>query len=189
MGITRSRWRLKDMNRQFSPNRASSALGLHGRTLYVVDVENMVGSCELTVPEVVAVQARIYAVVRPESGAHAVIAASHHNATAAYFGWAGPAQRLVRSGKDGADIVLLEAIADTAWIVGHYGQVVIASGDHIFANAVAALKAAGVRVIVIAPETGLSSRMRLAAGPNLVSLRTTISPSVKSLTFKKKDAA
>lgn len=177
------------MNRQFSPNRASNALGLHGRTLYVVDVENMVGSCELTVPEVVGVQAHIYAAVRPESGAHTVIAASHHNATAAYFGWVGPVQRLVRSGKDGADSALLEAIADIAWIAGHYDQVVLASGDHIFANAVAALKAAGVRVIVIAPKTGLSARMRLAAGPNLVRLRATISPSAKSLSRKKKDAA
>lgn len=177
------------MNRQYSPYRASNAPALYGRTLYVVDVENMVGSCELTAAEVIAVQARIYSAVRPDNRDHTVIAASHHNATAAYFGWAGPVQRLARSGKDGADTVLLEAIGDIAWIAGHYDRVVLASGDHIFANAVAALKAAGVRVIVITPDTGLSARMRLAAGPNLVRLGATISPNVVTLFRTKKDAA
>lgn len=177
------------MNRQFSPYRASKAPGLRGRTLYVVDVENMVGSCELTAAEVIGVQGRIYSVVRPENGDHTVIAASHHNATAAYFGWVGPVQRLARSGKDGADSVLLEAIGDIAWIAAHYDRIVLASGDHIFANAVAALKAAGVRVIVIAPDAGLSSRMRLAAGPNLLRLGATIPTNVRTLFHSKKDAA
>lgn len=177
------------MNQQFIPYGASNAPGLHGRTLYVVDVENMVGSCELTAAEVIRVQARICSAVRPENGDHTVIAASHHNATAAYFGWVGPVQRLARSGKDGADTVLLEAISDIAWIAGHYDQIVLASGDHIFANAVAALKAARVRVIVIAPDTGLSARMRLAAGPNLVRLGVTIPHNAVTLLRTKKDAA
>ena len=94
-----------------------------------------------------------------------------------------------RSGKDGADTVLLEAIGDVAWIAGHYDRIVLASGDHIFANAVAALKAAGVRVIVISPDTGLSARMRLAASPDLVRLGATTPSNVVTLFRTKKGAA
>lgn len=177
------------MNRQLSPSRAFKTRGLRGRTLYVVDIENMAGSCDPTQVDVAKAQTRIHSAVRPEDGDHTVIAASHYNAAAAYFGWDGPVQRLARSGKDGADTVLLEAISDIAWIVDHYDRVVLASGDHIFAQAVAALKAAGVQVIVVAPDRGLSARMRLAAGPQLVRLEATNPSNVVNLFRIKKDAA
>lgn len=99
-----------------------------------------------------------------------MIACNGTNAAAVHLSWTGTATRRVRSGRDGADAALLELIDDAKWVAARYGRVVIATGDGGFAEAVASLKAAGCTVVVIAPDTGLSKRMRLAAGPHLVRL-------------------
>ncbi|MHA7239568.1 NYN domain-containing protein [Arthrobacter sp. TMS1-12-1] len=142
-----------------------------GRTLFVIDIENMVGSgTALTAPQVGKVQIRINAAVTFMAGDHTVIASNQNNAAVVCFTWKGPACRKIRSGKDGADQALLEDLNDPTWVASHYDHVVIASGDHAFANTVAAIKSAGCPVTVIAPNVGLSKRMRLAAGPDLVPL-------------------
>lgn len=177
------------MTRKHSPQRATKTNRLHGRTLYVIDVENMAGSCELTAVDVAKIRTRIHMTVEPRSGDHTVIAASHFNAAAAYFGWSGTVQRLARSGKDGADMALLDAISDASWIAGHYDRVVLASGDHAFTYAVAALKAEGVQVIVVRPDTGFSNRMRLVAGPDLMLLKSPVPANVINLFRTHKKAA
>ncbi|MDQ4489819.1 NYN domain-containing protein [Sinomonas sp. ASV486] len=176
------------MDRQYSPSRATKVRGLRGRTLYVVDLENMACTCEPSAGDVARIRTRIHAAVEPGHGDHTVIAVSHHNAPAAYFGWTGSAQRLARSGKDGADTALLEVIEDILWVAAHYDQVVLASGDHAFAYAVAALKAAGIRVVVISPDRGFSEQMRLAAGRDLVRLGPSIPSNVIALFTETKDA-
>lgn len=160
-----------------------------GRTLYVIDVENMAGSCELSAVDVAKIRTRIHMTVEPRSGDHTVIGASHFNAAAAYFGWSGTVQRLARSGKDGADMALLDAISDVSWIADHYDRIVLASGDHAFAYAVAALKAEGVQVIVIRPDAGFSNRMRLVAGPDLMLLKSPAPTNVINLFRTNKKAA
>ncbi|WP_424348044.1 NYN domain-containing protein [Kocuria sp. CH-021] len=177
------------MKRQYSPLRATEDRRLHGRALFVIDIENMVGSCRLDVADVARTRTRIHAAVNLGAGDHTVIAASHYNAEAAYFGWAGPAQRLARSGKDGADLALLEVIDDAAWVAHRYERVVLASGDHAFAYAVAALKAAGVQVLVIPPDTGFSPQMRLVAGPDVARLGSPLPANVISLFRATKDVA
>lgn len=177
------------MKWQHSPSRATQAHGLHGRTLYLVDIENMVGSWQLAVADVAKTRARIHAAVAPRDDDHTVIAANHYNAPAAYFGWTGSAQRLARSGKDGADTALLEVIADAAWVANRYSRVVVASGDHAFAYAVAALKAAGLEVIVVRPDTGFSNQMRLVAGQDVVRLGSPLPANVINLFRTSKDVA
>lgn len=131
----------------------------------------MVGvSTPLTARQVGRVQVRINAAVKFATGDHTVIASNQTNAAAVCFTWNGPACRRIRSGKEGADHALLEELHDPVWVAGRYDHVVIASGDHSFADAVAAIKSAGCPVTVIAPDVGLSKRMRLAAGPDLVRL-------------------
>ncbi|MFD2028413.1 NYN domain-containing protein [Promicromonospora aerolata] len=140
------------------------------RTYYVVDIENMGCWPHLTLSQVTWCRERIFTKVTPEPGDQTVIASSDHNARAVWYGWSLSADRRVRSGKDGADHELLDALSDVAWIASRFDQVVVCSGDHIFAPAVAALKAAGLHVIVIAPSDGLSRQMRMAAGPDLIYL-------------------
>ncbi|KUG56312.1 hypothetical protein AVL61_16840 [Kocuria rosea subsp. polaris] len=160
------------------------------RTLFVVDIENMVGtSAPLTPAQVGRAQARINAAVRFEAGDHTVIASNKVNAAAVCFTWSGPTSRRIRSGKDGADEALLEELRDPAWVAAHYDHVVIASGDHAFANAVTAIRIAGCSVTVIAPDVGLSKRMCLAAGPDLIHLGSPIPANVITLFRTVKEVA
>src|SRR5699024_1946884 len=96
-----------------------------------------------------------------------VFAAGPSTAQGAWQGRRGAARRWLRKGPAGADLALLEVIEDLQWVADRFKRVVIASGDHIFAHAVAALKAVGVEVTVIAPPVGLSKQLRLAAGSDL----------------------
>jgi hypothetical protein len=179
----------KAMTRKHCPQGAPHSRDLRGRALYLVDVENMVGSSAPTPGEVARAQRRICAAVEPCPGDHTVIAASHHNARAMFFGWSGAAQRKMRSGADGADLALLESVADVRWVAERYQRVVVASGDHAFAFAVASLRAEGVEVIVIRPDIGLSPAMRLAAGPNVVHMGSALPANIVNLFTHTKDAA
>ncbi|TNB74195.1 NYN domain-containing protein [Arthrobacter sp. BB-1] len=91
----------------------------------------------------------------------------------------GPLQRLAR----------LSGEALLHGVCRHYDRVVLASGDHAFAYAVAALKAEGVQVIVIRPDTGFSNRMRLVAGPDLMLLKSPVPANVINLFRTNKKAA
>lgn len=177
------------MKKKHGPFRANRARELCTRTLYLVDIENMACSGHLTHQDVTQTQQRIHATVAPQPGDHTVIAASHHNSLATYYGWAESAQRRTQSGPDGADLALLEVVEDSEWVASRYGRVVLASGDHIFAFAVASLITAGLEVIVIAPDRGCSPAMRLAAGPKLRHLVSLTSANIIDLYPPTKDAA
>jgi hypothetical protein len=141
------------------------------RTLFIYDIENVIGAgTHITARQVDRAQARLNAAVPVRPGDHTVIACNGANAAAVHLSWTGSADRRVRSGRNGADEALLEAIDDAKWVAARYKRVVIATGDGGFAEAVASLKAAGCTVIVIAPDVGLSKRMRLAAGAHLMQL-------------------
>lgn len=146
---------------------ADEAATAQVRTLCLVDLENMACGAKLGKARVARLQRQICVTVGLSDHDQVVIATGGKNAFAAWYGWKGSAQRLMRPGRDGADLALLEAIRDHRKIAQRYQSVVIASGDHIFAPAVAALKALGLEVIVVAPPVGLSKQMRLAAGPDL----------------------
>jgi len=65
------------------------------------------------------------------------------------------------SGLDGADLALLEVLGEN--IAARFTEVVLVSGDGIFADAVAVFAALGVHTTVIAHRDGLSRRLELAA--------------------------
>lgn len=140
------------------------------RTLYVVDLENIVGCSEIAVKDVAVAQRRIEAAVPSRRGDHVVIATSHHNGAAMMYGWDGSAERKVLSGQDGADRALVESIEDVEWLAKRYQRVVIASGDHFFAFALLRLKNAGIDTILVPPDVGCSRALRKAAGAKIVPL-------------------
>jgi len=158
------------------------------RTLCLVDIENMACSSEVAASKVNHIQRLVNRTVDLRDDDHVVIASSHHNAVATCYGWQGSAQRRIRSGHDGADIALLDVIADPEWVAARYQRVVIASGDHIFSWAVARLKAAGLDVVVIAPPVGLSKRLRLAAGPAVRPLGFGFASEIHTLYTRSKDS-
>lgn len=171
------------------PPRTQPGSAQPGRTLYLIDIENMVGRSALTISDVTKMQHRINSAIRPSEGDHTVIAASHHNAPAMMFGWRGSAERKMQSGADGADRALLDSLNDIQWIAAHYQRVVITSGDHAFTFPVRSLNCAGIETLVIPPDIGCSGVLRRAAGTNLVPLGSAHPTSIINLFPTSKDAA
>jgi hypothetical protein len=99
--------------------------------------------------------------VRPEGGDLCVIACNHGAGVEVAFNWPG-ARYLWRSGRDGADLALL-GVLEAESVPERFETVILASGDGLFAGRVAELARRGVHVTVVANETSLSRRLRLAA--------------------------
>src|SRR5437870_5832613 len=117
---------------------------LQGRRLLVVDIENVAGGAVVT--KAMAEWARnvVESALNVVNGEQVVIGTSHLGLFNAKSAW--PCARMkVRSGQDGADIELLDVLA-TEDLARRFDEVVVVSGDGIFADAVARLGGSGVQV-------------------------------------------
>lgn len=99
------------------------------------------------------------------------IAAAWRHAAAAFFAVPATARRIgVTSAADAADLALLDSV-DVERVAQHHDEVIIASGDHIFAPLARALRAADVRVVqVVAPGVGVSAEL-YSSCDDLIQLR------------------
>ena len=148
------------MHRTNAKKTVQEELETAGRTLHLLDVENLCGSA-LPVEEHVRSTLDCYRIqMCNEVGGHVVLAASGHTAFLAGASWPGT-KVLAGHGRDGADKALLE-FADVRHIATRYDRVVVGSGDHIFAPLVSELMAAGVMVTVVAPSKSIAWALRLA---------------------------
>lgn len=131
------------------------------RVLHLIDAENLLGGADCSFAA--ARQGRTaYEAVAPLGDVNQMIlSTSHHAARSAWFAWPGDVRRLIRSGPDGADTALLDVIAAEG-LADRFGHVVIGSGDGIFALPAARLQAEGCSVTVVAHQSALSRRLRLA---------------------------
>ena len=132
-----------------------------GRRLHLVDVENLVGTPRPTATEVLACRQHYAELVKPACGDLCVVACNHGAGAEVGFSWPG-VRRLWRSGPDGADLALLEVLTGES-VSDRFEDVVVASGDGRFAEAVAWLAGCGVRATVVANRRSLSRRLELAA--------------------------
>lgn len=131
------------------------------RRLHLIDVENLVGSPRPSLAEVEDCAARYRLATAPGPSDQYVVACNHGAAAAVSFGWPGARVRM-RSGPDGADLALIEVI-ERERVAERFSDVIVGSGDGIFAPAVARLVADGVAVTVASLEGSLSRRLELAA--------------------------
>jgi hypothetical protein len=143
------------------PELATTSAAVPGRSLHLVDVENLLGGTRFTKADVEALALLYRATAGAASDDLVVVASSHHTALPVWLGW-GNARRLVRSGADGADLALLEVI-EKENVAVRFERVVIGSGDGIFAFSAAALQGAGVAVTIVSQRESLSNQLRLAA--------------------------
>lgn len=132
-----------------------------GRTLHLLDVENLAGGTARGGGAVAAALAAYRATVRVEPDDHVVLGTGPTFACPAMAAWPGARLR-VGHGVDGADLALLGDI-DPAFAATRYDRVVIGSGDHIFCSLVAALRPLGVAVVVVAPPSSISGDLRRLA--------------------------
>ena len=131
-----------------------------GRSLYLVDIENIVGASEISESQVAEAREALHAVAAPGPRDQFYVASSHHNAAAAGFGWPG-AQKEFKSGPDGADFMIIKKMIE----VGNgmsFDHVYIASGDGCMAYYVDYLASLGVKVTILANHRGFSHEMRHA---------------------------
>jgi hypothetical protein len=145
------------------PNRTVRSRSLKsalGRTIHLVDLENLMGSCVMSSADVALVRQQYEAVSGACPADHVVIATGPTAAPNAWFGW-GVARRLLRCGVDGADAALLEVI-ELEHLTRRFRRVVVASGDGIFADACSVLQSKGCEVTVVTRPEALSVRLRLA---------------------------
>ncbi|MEI7593634.1 MAG: NYN domain-containing protein [Actinomycetes bacterium] len=151
----------------------NSAAGFVGRSVHLVDVENLAGGPG-RIDEWFAPAMREYlAVTEPGAADHLVMAADVNLWRRTAFDV--PEFRyLAGFGPDGADRALLED-APVEWIVSRFDRLVIGSGDHAFTDLARAVKSAGTKVVVVARPDQLARSLRLAADevmslPNLPDL-------------------
>lgn len=131
------------------------------RHLVLVDAENLAGCAVPSTCEAAASRAALMAVLVDLDDSYVVVACNHLAAPA--VSWAWPRARLLwRSGRDGADLALLEVLASEK-VSDRFDRVTVCSGDHLFAEPVAALGAQGVKTTVVGLAGHISSALRLAA--------------------------
>lgn len=129
-----------------------------GRTLHVLDVENLVGAPSFEINDVERIATEYERRVPVGATDHMWLACSHHNAEAVFFGWPGSARRLLGSGPDGADLALLEPLL-TESVFERYAGIVIGSGDAEFALPARWLATRGVRVLIASRAKSLSHQL------------------------------
>lgn len=144
------------------------------RTLHLIDIENLLGEPRPAAESVF--QARIAYAAHVFVGENdlVVVACNHGCALDVGLAYSG-ARMVVRSGPDGADLALLEVLAEHD-VEGRFDAVVVASGDGIFTDAVAALAAVGLPTVVVSRPESLSRTLRLAAGGRVVAFDATGGP-------------
>ena len=100
------------------------------------------------------VKDRIEREYKPAGGDLTVIGVSHQNNVFPAHGWQG-ARIVLKEGHDGADLAL-EAVLSSENIEERFSEVVIVSGDGLFAKQAARLRSLGVKVTVDARARQLS---------------------------------
>jgi len=129
------------------------------RTLVAVDLENLVEGAH---PSALVLDQAVRAIATLRDPSNQVVVASSHH-LAPRVAWRLPWVRWRwRSGPDGADLALVEVLTQER-VSERFANVVLVSGDGIFAEPLAALAAAGTRTTVISTRGALSRRLRLAA--------------------------
>lgn len=135
---------------------------LRGRRVVLVDIENVAGGAILSPDMAEWAHGVIDRTLGGLESDQIIIGTCHLGLVEVKRPWP-RARAVVRSGQDGADLALLDVLR-TERLAERFDEVVLVSGDGIFAKPVAELEEAGVAVTVSAWSFGLSTRLRLAAG-------------------------
>lgn len=144
------------------PRGANTATGpSKARTVYVIDIENLVGTGRPAASDVRNAAAFIRQALPSEASDLVIVGSGPGALWESYCGWH-DARYLIQSGPDGADLALLRVLEEEN-IAGRFTSVVIASGDGIFAAAASNLASSGLAVTVVSRRKSLSRRLRMAA--------------------------
>ena len=116
------------------------------RKLFVVDIENAIGSGVIDEDSCRNIKDRIEKTYHPGSADLTVLGVSHKNNLFPAHTWDG-ARVVLREGHNGADLALENVLASEN-VEGRFDEVVIVSGDRAFSKQALRLKSLGVTVTV-----------------------------------------
>ena len=139
----------------------NSPLGVteRGRTLHILDIENLCGTARPDNAEVAFMVDRYSTAMDVLPGDQLVMAASS-GGTAFAAKLARPsAQVLFRKGQDGADRAILETVQPRL-VSSRFGRVILGSGDHIFAGLADEMSELGVFVEIVSLPGSLAAHHR-----------------------------
>ncbi|MEO5662886.1 MAG: NYN domain-containing protein [Nocardioides sp.] len=130
------------------------------RQIILVDIENVVGGAVLTAAAANWARTQIENVLALNCDTQVIIGTSHVGYLETALAWPNK-QYAVNSGPDGADLALIDEI--DALRLERYDEIILVSGDGIFAEAVATLTGRGVDVTVVAHYGQCAGRLLMAA--------------------------
>lgn len=126
------------------------------RQLRLVDLENLAGSSVVTIDNATEVAQRLQGVLPLGAADLQAVATAHISGFAAKAAFPGAAVRW-RSGKDGADLALLDYAGELP--LSNFDELVVASADGIFAGLISEAKAAGLAVTLVADPARASRHL------------------------------
>jgi hypothetical protein len=150
-----------------TPEVHQRSAGRADRRLHAIDVENLLGGGPLTAARLRAWSDAYAGLGVFRCGDHVAIGVDVTGAAEVMLALRSPRVVLGR-GRDGADRALLAVLRDELDPTRRYAELVLASGDGIFADEVARLRARGLAVTVVSRPQNLSRRLRIAAGTRAV---------------------
>lgn len=124
-------------------NRAAT---VERRTIHLLDIENLHGGTDLTGDDARRIW-QVYSgyALNIARGDQVVVASSSYVAKTVWFALPQNIRRLVRDGRDGADLALMDDL-DLPHASSRFSRLVIASGDGGFTSTALAARAAGLSV-------------------------------------------
>jgi hypothetical protein len=131
-----------------------------GRTLHIVDVENLAGHSRPTARELRDLRESYFGTITFSGNDLLIVGCDVGLVLDVYATWPG-ARIASGTGHDGADSALL-ACSNPDDVARRFDRVIIGSGDHIFASLATALIAFGVVVGVVSRTDALAASLRRA---------------------------
>jgi hypothetical protein len=132
-----------------------------GRTLHLLDIENLVGGSRHS-RDIAVVSAAYRRTAPVRDGDLVIVAAGRTIGIDAWLEWP-HAQKLLGRGLNGADCALLAEVHDRLRVPERFDRVVVGSGDGIFASVMSSLRSLGIVTGVVAPRCRLSWKLRRVA--------------------------
>jgi hypothetical protein len=130
-----------------------------GRTLHLVDIENLIGDPFATGPRVAVAYETALTAGGYRDGDLVYVASNPWMWRELAFAPHTPCRMLIAHGEDGADLALL-AQAAPEWVAKRFDRMVIGSGDGIFAARAEAVADLGVEVEVVCGVGHMSKKLR-----------------------------
>jgi NYN domain len=141
-------------------SRSAQGRRVGQRRIVLVDIENVVGGSSALCDHVLWAKEVVEECISARPDDQVVVGVAPAGLLDLACAWT-RVRYVMRPGLDGADLVLLEVLGEN--IADRFAEVVLVSGDGIFADAVAELASQGVCTTVVAHPDALSRRLELAA--------------------------